>query len=255
MKVDRAMMGLNSSSGSSTQAAKQAVALLGDKSATGEAAVFALMRENLYVAVMCDVLDALGYRRQAMHPRLRPLLPDMKNCGFVGRARTLRWMETDYIVEGDPYGMEIEAIDSLRPGDVVVHSTDRGGTIVPWGELMTTVAKRRGAVGCVCDAAIRDCTRIVDLGFPVYSAGISPVDSKGRGRVMAYDVPVQCGEIVVESGQIVFADYDGIVVIPAEVERAAIERALEKVEGENVTRRELQAGRSLREVYEEYGIL
>ncbi len=58
-----------------------------------------------------------------------------------------------------------------------------------------------------------------------------------------------------QPGQIIFADYDGIVVIPNEVEKAAIERALEKVEGENVTRRELQAGKSLREVYEKYGIL
>ena len=53
--------------------------------------------------------------------------PTSKNCGFVGRARTLRWMETDYVVEDDPYGLEIEAVDSLRPGDVVVHSTDRSG--------------------------------------------------------------------------------------------------------------------------------
>ena len=150
-------------------------------------------------------------------------------------------------------GLEIEAIDSLRPGNVVVHSSDRSGTIVPWGEL-TTVAKRNGAVGCVCDAAIRDCTRIIDLGFPVYSAGISPL-VEGRGRVMAYDVPIQCGEVVVQPGQIIFADYDGIVVIPNEVEKAAIERAMEKVEGENVTRHKLQAGKSLREVYEKYGIL
>ena len=73
---------------------------------------------------------------------------------------------------------------------------------------MTTVAKRNGAVGCVCDAAIRDCVRISDLDFPVYCAAICPLDSKGRGRVMAYDVPVQCGEVLVQTGQIIFADYD-----------------------------------------------
>jgi 4-hydroxy-4-methyl-2-oxoglutarate aldolase len=221
----------------------------------GDAATFALIREKLYVAVVCDILDGLGYRGQAMHQRLRPLLPDRNNCGFVGRARTVRWMETDYTVEEDPYGLEIEAVDSLRPGDAIVHSTDRSGKIAPWGELMTTVAQRNGAVGCVCDAAIRDCTRIIDLGFPVYFAGICPLDSKGRGRVMAYDVPVQCGEIVVHPGQIVFADYDGIVVIPSEVEETVIQRALEKVEGENKTRLELQAGKTLREVYNKYGIL
>ena len=224
-------------------------------SATVDVEIFAVMKERLYVAVVCDVLDALGYRRQAMHPRLRPLLPDRKNCGLIGRARTLRWMETDYVVDDDPYGLEIEAIDSLRRGDVVVHSTDRGGQSAPWGELMTTVAMRNGAVGCVCDALVRDCTRMIDLGFPVYCAGMCPLDSKGRGRVMAYDVPVQCGDVVVESGQIIFADYDGIVVIPREVEETVIQRAIEKVEGENKTRLELQAGKTLREVYDKYGIL
>src|SRR5579875_2053740 len=78
--------------------------------------IFRFMRENLYVAAVCDVLDSLGYRHQAMHQRLRPLLPDRWNCGFVGRARTIRWMETDYVDEADPYGLEIEVMDSLKPG-------------------------------------------------------------------------------------------------------------------------------------------
>lgn len=57
---------------------------------------------------------------------------------------------------------------------------------------MTTVAMKNGAVGCVCDSNIRDATKIIDLGFPVYYTGIKPVDSKGRGIVKAFDVPVQC---------------------------------------------------------------
>src|ERR1700730_8219401 len=92
------------------------------------------IKQHLYVAVVCDTLDELGYRNQAMHQRMRPLLPDIKNCGFIGRARTFKWIETDYIVEEDPYGEEIEAMDSLNAGDVVVHSTDHNGTNAPWGE-------------------------------------------------------------------------------------------------------------------------
>src|SRR5688572_9899349 len=99
---------------------------------TNDNELFAWIRENLYVPVVCDVLDQLGYRNQAMHQRLRPL--DTENATIVGRARTFRWMETDYVVEEDPYGLEIEAMDSLKPGDVAVHSTDHGGTNAPWGE-------------------------------------------------------------------------------------------------------------------------
>lgn len=217
--------------------------------------IFSFVKEHLYVAAVCDILDSLGYRNQAMHQRLRPLLPDIRNCGFVGRARTVRWMEVDYVVEEDPYGMEIELVDSLHPGDVVVHSTDYSGTNAPWGELLSTVAKCNGAVGCVCDSQIRDCVRIIEMGFPVYYAGIRPLDSMGRARVMAYDVMVKCGDVVVRPQELVFADFDGIVVIPGEVEKKVLELAREKAGKESLTRRDLLAGKTLREVYDTYGVL
>ena len=215
----------------------------------------AFVQEKLYVAAVCDILDELGYRHQAMHQRLRPLLPDKKNCGFVGRARTIRWMETDSVPEHDPYGLEIEAMDSLKAGDVVVHSTDYSATNAPWGELMSTVAKRNGAVGCVCDSQIRDCVKIIEMGFPVYYAGIRPLDSKGRGMVMAYDVPVRCGEVLVRPGNLIFADFDGIVVVPKEVEESVLVRAEQKIGKENLSRRELLEGKTLREVYNKHGVL
>ncbi len=215
--------------------------------------LFAWIKENLYVAVVSDIMDEMGYRNQVMHQRLRPL--DENCCTFVGRARTFRWMETDYVVEENPYGLEIEAMDSLQEGDVVVHSTDYSGTNAPWGELMSTVAKMRGAVGCICDSQIRDCLRIKALRFPVFYRGIRPQDSKGRGIVMAYDVPVRCGDVLVNPGDIIFADFDGIIVIPKGMEKELYERARAKVEAENLSRKELLEGKSLREVYEKYGAL
>ena len=214
---------------------------------------FAWIRSNLYVPVLSDVLDELGYRNQAMHHRLRPLDPE--NCTMAGRARTLRWMETDYVVTEDPYGMEIEVIDSLRPGDLVVHSTDYAETNAPWGELMSTVAQVRGAVGCICDSQIRDCVRIKSLGFPIFFRGIRPLDSMGRARVMAYDVPVRCGEVGVRPGDLICTDFDGIVVVPREVEDEALQRAADKASRETSSRAELMAGKSLREVFDRYGAL
>jgi len=217
--------------------------------------LFDFITKNLYVAAVCDILDELGYRNQAMHQRLRPLLPDPEICGFIGRARTFRWMETDYIVEEDPYGLEIEVMDSLKPGDVAVHSTDYGGTNAPWGELMSTIAKRNGVAGCVCDSQIRDCVKIMKIKFPVYYAGIRPLDSKGRAKVQAYDVPVRCGDVLVNPGEIVYADFDGIVVVPKAVEQDVFQKAKEKVNSENLSRNELLSGKSLREVYDKYKAL
>ena len=162
---------------------------------------------------------------------------------------------SDHSERDDPYGLEIEAVDALRPGDVAVHSTDHAGTNAPWGELMSTAAKCRGAVGCVCDSQIRDCTKTIELGFPVYYAGIRPLDSMGRGRVMAYDVPVRCGDVLVQPGDTMFADFDGIVVIPRELLAEVTVLACEKAEKESLSRRELLAGKTLREVYDRYGVL
>ena len=220
-----------------------------------EQETYTLIQTQLYTAAVCDILDTLGYRNQAMHHRLRPLLPDIRHCGFVGRARTVRWMETDYIVEEDPYGLEIDAMDSLRPGDVMVHSTDSSGTNAPWGELMTTIAKRNGAVGAICDSQIRDTVRIIDMNFPVYYTGIRPLDSKGRARVMAYDVPVRCGDVLVYPQDLIFADHDGIVVIPQAIVQEVLELAQVKVGKESQSRADLLAGKTLREVYDTYGVL
>jgi 4-hydroxy-4-methyl-2-oxoglutarate aldolase len=221
----------------------------------GDAELFPFMTEQLYVAAVSDILDSLGFRHQVMHRRLRPLLPDMRACGFAGRARTVRWVEVDEVIERNPYALEIEVMDSLRPGDVIVHSTDYAGTNAPFGELMATVAQKNGAVGCICDSQVRDCVKIVDLGFPVYYAGIQALDSVGRGRVISYDEPVRCGEVIVRPGTLIFADFDGIVVIPPEVEEEVIRLAKERVGSETLTRTELMKGASLQEVYAKYGVL
>jgi 4-hydroxy-4-methyl-2-oxoglutarate aldolase len=214
---------------------------------------FQWITKHLYVPAVCDILDEMGLRQQAMHQRVRPLDPNA--CTIVGRARTLRWMDTDYVVEEDPYGLEIDGMDSLKPGDVPVHSCDPALTNAPWGELMSTLAKRNGSPGCICDSLIRDCKRIQAMGYPVFHSGIRPLDSKGRGRVMAIDVPVRCGDVLVRPGDLIFADFDGVVVIPRAVEDEVLRRAEEKGGKENATRRELLEGRTLREVFDKYRVL
>ena len=212
---------------------------------------FALMREKLYTAVVSDMLDSLGFRDQAMRHDIRPLHPDFV---VVGRARTAYWIE-EYKVRDNPYFNEIAMIDSLRPGDVSVHSTDLSWNIAPWGELLSTASKMRGSTGAIVDACTRDVKKIIQLGFPVFTRGIKPLDSQGRGFLEAYDVPIRCGDITVKPNEIVFGDYDGIVVIPQDVEDEVLSQALERVTGEDNTRRELLEGKLLSDVYEKYGVL
>ncbi len=131
----------------------------------------------LYTAVLSDALDEIGVQDRVMREHLRPLAPDSV---FVGWARTVLCMDVHYIPE-DPYALEIEAVDSILPGEVVVVGTGASVRNAPWGELLSTAAMARGARGAVIDGLIRDVKKILQLGFPVFASGIKPVDSRGRG--------------------------------------------------------------------------
>ncbi len=205
----------------------------------------------LYSAVLCDSLDELGLRNQAMRENLRPVYPE---ASFAGWARTISCIDL-YHIPDDPYGKEIEAVDSLLAGEVAVVATGGSTRNAPWGELLSTAAKARGARGAVVDGLVRDVKKINAIPFPVFAAGIKPVDSSGRGIVMDYNLPVECGGVSVSPGDLVFADSDGVVVVPAEAVDDAIRLATDKVNRENRTRDELRRGAYLRDVYRKYGVL
>jgi regulator of RNase E activity RraA len=208
-------------------------------------------KDLLSSAVLSDVLDALGHRTGALPPALRPLRPEWR---LFGRAATLSAAPVA-AEPARPYAVELECIDALRPGDVLVATTngDRGSAL--WGELLSTAARARGATGAVIDGLTRDAARIVRLDFPVFAAGFSPLDSKGRIDGISHGQPVRVGDCVVRPGDWVFGDIDGLVVVPAALAEQAFPRALEKVRGEDRVREELRQGRSVREVFAEHGIL
>jgi regulator of RNase E activity RraA len=210
-------------------------------------------RAKLYSGVISDVLDGLGNMQHALAPKIRPLDDSLV---LFGRARTALYMPVYHVEPGaNPYELEIALIDSLARDDVAVMACPREERIGPWGELLTTAAQARGAAGCVTDGLVRDVRLIREMRFPVFSGGIGPLDSKGRGVVMAIDVPVECGGIAIRPGDWVFGDVDGVVIIPAELAEQAITLALEKVLAENTVREELAAGEKLAVVFARHGIL
>lgn len=213
--------------------------------------LFAHVESTLYTAVVSDALDDLGVRNQAMAEHLRPVGPHVK---FAGWARTVTCMDI-YHLDDNPYELEIEAIDSILPGEVVVVATGGSRRNAPWGELLSTAAVARGARGAVIDGLVRDVRQIQELRFPVFAAGTKPVDSRGRGRVVAYNVPVDCGGVLVSPGDLVFADLDGIVTVPAAMVEEVIQLASDKATRENHSRDELRKGAYLRAVYDKYGVL
>lgn len=212
-----------------------------------------LAREKLYTAVISDVLDALGHPEHAMQPHVRPL---DEGLVMFGRARTGLYMELFEIGdEANPYELEIALVDDLAPGEVPVLACPRGHRVAPWGELLSTASKARGAAGCITDGLVRDIRLIRDMRFPVFAGGIGPLDSKGRGMVMRIDVMVECGGVRVATGDYIFGDADGVVAIPRALVEQTIEQSLEKVESENTVRAELERGDKLADVFARHEIL
>lgn len=211
------------------------------------------IRQSLYSAVLSDVLDELGLREQAMTPSIRPLDEDLVLAGF---ARTGLYREVFCVVpDENPYELEMALVDDLKSDEVAVFGCCGSRRIAPWGELLSTASRARGAAGCVTDGMVRDIRAIRALRFPVFHGGIAPLDSKGRGKVAEIDTPIRCGGVPVVPGDLVVGDADGVVVVPRSVEEEALRRAFAKVTGENATRDELAAGARLADVFARYRIL
>ena len=172
-------------------------------------ALFDMMAEKLYVAVISDILDSLGLRNQVLQPGVVPAQPDPSQV-LVGRAATVL-VGPQYEVVEQPYTNQIAAIDALQPGDVVVSGVGGMTNVAVWGELFSNAAKARGARGFLTDGCHRDTRMVLDLGFPVFSRGARPVDISGRGTVISIGRPVEVAGVIVRPGDIVFAEIDGIV--------------------------------------------
>jgi regulator of RNase E activity RraA len=211
------------------------------------------IRQTLFTAVLSDCLDQIGVTKQALPARIRPL--DEASV-MVGRARTAAFMEVYDVPAGsNPYELEIALVDSLKPGEIPVFACSNPLRIAPWGELLSTAAGVRGAAGALMDGCVRDIKAIKAMGFPVFHGGIAPLDSKGRGKIMTIDAPIECAGVPVSTGDLIFGDADGVVIIPKAVEEKVLELAFEKVTGERNTLRDLQRGDTLAAVFARYGIL
>lgn len=203
-------------------------------------------------AMVSDCLDAIGIRDNVMDSSVRVLEASMR---AVGLAATVIFEPSVDYDQQNPYADGINFLDSLQPGELVVVATGGESRSAFWGELFSAAAKGRGATGVVCDGPLRDVGQIVSLGFAAFGAGARPIDYKGRMRIVATGCVVVCGGVEVHPGDVVIADSDGVAVVPKayadEVFRAANSRA----QSEKLVLQDLLSGKSVRDVWDAYGVL
>jgi len=212
-----------------------------------------LCRSELYSAALCDTLDLYGFHNQSPVSDLHLVDTDKVLCGIARVGLYMPVYHDDK--ELDVYGEEIDLVDSLKVDEIPVLVCHGITHVAPWGELLSTRAKILGAAGCLTDGSIRDISMIREMGFPVVSGGTHPVDTKYRGKLMLYDVPGEIAGVKINSGDLIYADEDGVVVVPADRIVEVINAALEKVRKETTVRQELSEGESLRSIFTRHGIL
>jgi 4-hydroxy-4-methyl-2-oxoglutarate aldolase len=209
-----------------------------------------LMRRELYTPVVGDILDAHGQFHQFLPPEVRPLY---EGCLIVGRAfPVLQEGVTEQAAR--PFGKLTEALDDLRPGEVYVAS---GGDepCANWGEILTAAAKARGAVGAVVNGYHRDTPKVLEQDFSVFSRGAYAQDSAPRMKVAAYRCRISFSGIVVDPGDLVFGDRDGVVIVPHDLVEQVVTEALAKARTEKTVRRNIEQGMSCTDAFNKFGVL
>lgn len=221
--------------------------------------LFGIVKQELYTAVVGDIMDKMGLLHQFLPPEIQPLRPDMF---VVGRAMTV--LEADTFSEfpdsghnpllRKPFGLMLEALDDLRKNEVYI-CAGASPSYALWGELMSTRAMLLGAAGAVVDGFSRDTRGIMELNFPTFSYGRYAQDQAPRGKVIDFRVPLEIRGVRIMPGDIILGDMDGVCIVPKEAEREVFARAIEKARGEKMVQQKIQEGMSAKDAFEKYGIM
>ncbi|RZN34513.1 4-carboxy-4-hydroxy-2-oxoadipate aldolase/oxaloacetate decarboxylase [Bradyrhizobium sp. Leo121] len=135
------------------------------------------------------------------------------------------------------------ALTKVCPGDVLV--VDAKGFIEagPWGDVMTHAAMKLGVAGLVINGAVRDASQIVEMGFPVFCRGLS-IKGTAKNQPGKVNVPICIGDVLINHGDYVVGDRDGVVIVPTNEVEATLNSAAAREEKEAAFRRELDQGRT-----------
>ena len=209
---------------------------------------------NVDTANVADILDELGHPDLGLSPSFWPIRERLEK--MAGWAYTIRGQMTPYPGTGDPKKME--AVSGIGPDELSIWSGGGAEGVCFFGELIARGMQHRGSVGALVDGGIRDIEWLARMNYPVFARYRTPVQSIGRWQVNAWQVPVYLpgatsARVVVRPGDFVLADFDGAIVIPAELAIEVLIKAEALTEKEQRIREDLDAGATLPDVLARYG--
>jgi len=204
--------------------------------------IFSSMRKELSSAIISDALDKIGVQNRIMRPDLKPIFREAKTAG---RAYTVEYANLENPDEYPNMSMR-EIVDRhIVKDSIIVIGCNQSKRASIWAEMMSIGAMNRGAIGVVADGPVRDVIEMTELQFPVFCTGRTPAAATNRMSVIKHGDCVNCGDLLVKTGDIVFGDYDGIIVIPRHCEEEVLKLAFEACNKEKVLREKLLHGADL----------
>jgi regulator of RNase E activity RraA len=206
---------------------------------------------RLYTGAVADIMDDMGYRNQCLPAEIRPLEPTMKVAGPIYPVRGRAKPPGD---RPDPRYRQMDMLDGIFPGSVVLIEPGDETKAAHWGELMSNTARQKGATGCVINGGLRDSMQILEIGFPVFRKFHSPLTAVYRFEITDFGEPIEIGGVSVMPRDYILGDIDGVLIVPQKIVDDVVATAETVRDKETVVRGQLQSGGSIRELFEKYRV-
>lgn len=205
--------------------------------------------EACYTGVVHDVMRAMGLRNFVLPPELRPIMPER---AMAGPAFTIEGRVVD---QGDAHETLLAwtGLLSKAPAGSIWVSQPNDRVVAHMGELSAETLKNKGVRGCVADGFIRDTNFLLAIGFQAWCRGFTPRDIVGHWLPKATAVPITIGEVVIEPGDYMVGDRDGLIRVPRALLVEVIEKAEVAMATESLVRKAILAGTDPQEAYLKYG--
>ena len=203
---------------------------------------------NFNSSLLSDILDELGYKNQV----IKGLSSNLPGTKMLGRAKTLKIAELKENEDFRGIYKALESYDSIVPGDIIVIQND-----VPeyayFGELNANLSIREGASGVIMNGKTRDSSAVSSLNFPVFSSGTTCQDVKNRATTESANKKIELEGVSISPNALLFADDEGVIVIPEKIESQVLEEVLKKNLSEKEILLNIAMGKDIDSIIDQFG--
>jgi regulator of RNase E activity RraA len=208
---------------------------------------------KLYTALIYDAMESIGFPGRCMESGLYPLTVDMK---VAGPAFTIR-RQTTPVSDPKTHNIRLGLIKSMTKGCILLSDVQGNKNCGQFGEITATAMRAAGCAGAVIDGSTRDSNYLINMNFPTFCRFRNPVEGLGRSMIIEYQIPVYVngidGMMLVNPGDFIFGDNDGVVIVPKDKTVEILEIAETWFQNEKKSRQAMAEGMDPFEVYNKFG--